>query len=166
MLAPVLDSRAYEAVWSQAQQVTVHTTMGANNPDENVGVDVKALHDDQYVYFQMQWDDPEASYKRFPLQKTTDGWRVLQTAKDNSDETVYYEDKISLYITDEVRGGCADTCHIGVGPHAEKGEKHGLHYTDGWTADVWHWKSVRTSSRASRLLVMTTASYPRLSSTC
>jgi hypothetical protein len=62
-----------------------------------------------------------------------------------SDENVYYEDKFSMYITDVPGGSCADTCHIGVGPHAAKGQKHGLHYTNGIVGDVWHWKSVRTN---------------------
>lgn len=50
-----------------------------------------------------------------------------------------------MYITDVTGGSCADTCHLGVGPHADRGQKHGLHYSYGSVGDVWHWKAVRTN---------------------
>jgi Ethylbenzene dehydrogenase len=52
---------------------------------------------------------------------------------------------MSMYITDVKNGGCADTCHLGVGPYAARGEKHGLHYTRGEIGDLWHWKAVRSN---------------------
>ena len=76
------------------------------------------MHDGKHVYFQFRWKDPDASYKRFPLRKTVDGWEVLQTAFDAADENLYYEDKLSVYITDAANGNCANTCHLGVGPNA------------------------------------------------
>jgi hypothetical protein len=143
--APVLDGDPRDAVWSQAEAVTVRTVKGTNTQD-HVDVVIKALHDGMQIYFQFQWDDADASYKRFPLLKTEHGWKVLHTAYEETDETVYYEDKLSMYITDVPNGGCAETCHLGVGPYSAKGDKHGLHYTlDGSTGDVWHWKSVRTN---------------------
>ena len=143
--APVLDGDASDPIWSQAETLTVRTAKATNSP-EPVDVVIKALHDGQQVYFQFQWDDPDASYKRFPLLKTAQGWKVLQTAFAQADENVYYEDKLSMYITDVSNGSCAATCHLGVGPYSAKGEKHGLHYTTrGEVGDVWHWKSVRTN---------------------
>jgi len=98
------------------------------------------------VYFQFQWKDPDASFHRYPLVKTESGWKVLQTAFANADENVYYEDKLSMYVTTVKNGSCAATCHLGSGPYSAKGEKHGLHYTaNGETGDIWHWKSVRTN---------------------
>jgi len=41
--------------------------------------------------------------------------------------------------------GCADTCHLGVGPYADNNEKHGVHYTQGEIGDVWHWKAIRSN---------------------
>jgi hypothetical protein len=143
--APVLDGDPGDAVWSQARSVTIRTVKGVNNPLPHADVTVKALHDGKQVYFQFQWDDPDASYKRYPLLKTAEGWKVLQTAFEAADENLYYEDKLSMYITDVRNGSCATTCHMGVGPHAARGEKHGLHYTQGEVGDVWHWKAVRTN---------------------
>jgi thiosulfate reductase cytochrome b subunit len=145
MQAPTLDGDAGDPVWQYADAVTVRTTKGVNNPADHVDVKMQSLHDGHYIYFKFEWNDPEASYKRFPLVKTANGWRILETAKKWGDENVYYEDKLSMYVTDVTGGSCADTCHIGVGPHAARGQKHGLHYTDGVLGDVWHWKSVRTN---------------------
>lgn len=148
MQAPVLDGDPNDAVWKIADSQIIRTVKGKNNLEGHVDVAVKAVHDGKHVYFQFRWKDPDASYKRFPLRKTVDGWEVLQTAFDNADENVYYEDKLSVYITDVPNGNCANTCHIGSGPHAERGDKHGLHFTHGEIGDVWHWKSVRTNNMA------------------
>jgi hypothetical protein len=143
--APALDGDPSDPVWSQAEAVTIRTVKGVNNPRDYVDVVVKAVHDGKQIYFQFQWDDPDASYKRFPLLKTAHGWKVLQTAFEAADENIYYEDKLSMYITDMPNGSCAATCHLGVGPYSDRGEKHGVHYTRGEVGDVWHWKSVRTN---------------------
>jgi cytochrome b subunit of formate dehydrogenase len=141
--APVLDGDARDPIWSAAQPVVVRTVKGANTID-HTDVSVKAVHDGQYVYFQFQWADADVSSKRYPLLKTEDGWKMLQTAFERADESVFYEDKLSLYVTKLSAGSCASTCHLGVGPASERNEKHGLHYTTGEVGDVWHWKSVRT----------------------
>jgi thiosulfate reductase cytochrome b subunit len=146
MPAPILDGDPGDPVWRYAQAVTIPTVKGMNNVQEPVEVTLKALHDGKRVYFQFQWADPDASYKRLPLRKTRDGWKVLQTTPmDWADENVYYEDKLAMYITDVPNGGCTTTCHIGVGPHSDKDQKHGVHYTNGEVGDVWHWKAVRTN---------------------
>lgn len=97
---PLLDGKPHDAAWQHAQSVTVRTVKGINNPHDFVDVDIKALHDGERIYFRMQWDDPAVSSKRFPLLKTAEGWKVLQTAMKSSNEDVYYEDKLAVYITD------------------------------------------------------------------
>lgn len=147
--APVLDGNASDPVWSQAEARRIRTVKGINNLEDHVDVLVKAVHDGEHIYFLFQWQDQDVSYKRFPVRKTLDGWEVLQTAFDTWDENTFYEDKLAIYITGTRNGSCAMTCHVGVGPHAAKGEKHGVHYTtDGTTGDIWHWKSVRTNNMA------------------
>ena len=144
--APALDGDPNDLIWTAATPTTVHTAKATNAPGHVSDVTVRALHDGTYVYFQFQWSDPDVSYKRYPLIKTEGGWKVLQTAFANADENVYYEDKLSMYITNVKNGSCAATCHLGVGPLAEKNDKHGLHYTTGGEyGDVWHWKSVRSN---------------------
>ncbi len=77
---PLLDGKPHDAAWQHAQSVTVRTVKGINNPHDFVDVDIKALHDGERIYFRLQWDDPAVSSKRFPLLKTAEGWKVLQTA--------------------------------------------------------------------------------------
>lgn len=143
LAAPILDGDPSDSSWATGKPVMIRTVKGANDLD-HVDVAVKAVHDGQYVYFQFQWRDADVSYKRYPLLKTAAGWQMLQTAYERADENVYYEDKLSMYITNVPNGSCASTCHLGVGPYSAKGEKHGLHYTQGEVGDVWHWKAVRT----------------------
>jgi len=143
--APVLDGDPGDPVWALSPPVTIRTVKGVHAPD-HTDVTIKAVHDGTHVYFQFQWADPDVSYKRYPLVKTASGWKVLQTAFEQADENEYYEDKLSMYITKVRNGSCATTCHLGVGPHSDRGEKHGLHYTAGEIGDVWHWKAVRTDN--------------------
>ena len=146
--APVLDGDASDPVWSHATPQTIRGVKGLHQ-DGYIDVTIKGVHDGKYVYFMFQWKDPDVSLKRFPLRKTVDGWEVLQTAFDKFDENVFYEDKLAVYITDVVNGSCAMTCHVGSGPQAARGDKHGMHYTThGEIGDIWHWKSVRTNNMA------------------
>ena len=141
MSAPILNGKPDDAVWDQAEPVVIRTVKGVNNPKDHVDVSVKAVHDGSQIYFQVQWDDPDVSFKRYPLLKTAKGWKVLQTEMETANESVFYEDKFSMYITAVDNGGCAETCHVGVGPD---GVQKGVHFTAGEVGDVWHWKSVRT----------------------
>jgi thiosulfate reductase cytochrome b subunit len=141
MPLPVLDGDPNDPVWSCADEVTVTTVKGLNTPHDQVDIALKALHDGQHIYFRLQWADPNVSRKRFPLLKTPQGWKVLQTGLERHDEDVYYEDKLAIYLTDVRHGGCASTCHLGKGA---AGSTKGVHYTAGEIGDVWHWKSVRT----------------------
>ena len=146
LAAPVIDGDPGDAIWANAKPVIIHTAKATNSPGHVADVTVKAVHDGTNVYFQFQWEDPDASFHRYPLVKTEGGWKVLQTAFANADENAYYEDKLSMYVTKVKNGSCAATCHLGVGPASEKNEKHGLHFTVGGEfGDVWHWKSVRTN---------------------
>jgi len=138
---PVVDGDPNDPIWTNANMVTVRTVKGINNQQEYVDIRVKALHNGQRVYFQFQWADHDVSSKRFPLIKTAQGWKVLQTRLEESHEDVYYEDKLALYITDKRNGSCAATCHLGEGL---AGNTKGVHYTAGEIGDVWHWKWVRT----------------------
>jgi thiosulfate reductase cytochrome b subunit len=146
--APVIDGNPDDAVWAKIEPVIVHTAKATNAPGHVSDIAIKAVHDGTNVYFQFQWADADASLKRYPLIKTEHGWKVLNTnlAFEQNDESVYYEDKLSLYMTSVKNGSCASTCHLGAHPDSAQNWKHGLHYTEnGEFGDVWHWKSVRTN---------------------
>ena len=148
---PILDGQADDAVWQQAPEVKVHTARGFNLADKSgeVPVYVRALHDGAKAYFLFKWQDPTRSQKHIPLQKTADGWKLLNTNYYNNDENEYYEDKFAVMIAQSpVAGG--NTVRLGAKPFADKpGPSNGLGLhaaTDGSLADVWHWKSVRSGA--------------------
>ena len=142
---PILDGDARDPVWTQAPEVTVSTVKGAIHQTSPVDISVKALHDGQHIYFRLQWADEKASMQSYPLLKTAQGWQVRQTRLAQSDESVYYEDQLALYLTDQPRGSCADTCHLG--PDAARNGARvtwGLHYSTGQRGDLWHWQASQT----------------------
>jgi hypothetical protein len=148
---PVLDGNADDAVWQQAPEVKVHTARGFNLSDNSgeVPVYVRAVHDEKKAYFLFKWQDPTRSQKHIPLQKTADGWKLLNSNYYNNDENHYYEDKFAVMIAQSpVAGG--NTVRLGAKPFADKpGPSNGLGLhaaTDGSLADVWHWKSVRSGA--------------------
>jgi hypothetical protein len=145
--APILDGDPSDPAWARTEGVTVATVKGLNFPDGRTRIQIKALHDGERVYVQLQWNDPSRSGMRYPLQKTEQGWKVLGSGFEKNDEQSYYEDKIAMYITDVPDRGCEASCHLGKDP-TDLGKDvatWGLHYTDGEIADIWHWKYVRTN---------------------
>lgn len=146
--APVLDGTASDALWAQAPEVVVHTSRGLNakGPVE-VPVHVKALHNGEQAFFQFRWPDATRSQKHTPVQKTADGWVILNNNFGINDETHFYEDKFSVLLAQSpIAAG--NTMQVGPKPLADKPAPSnglGLHATtDGSLADMWHWKSVRT----------------------
>jgi len=143
---PVLDGEA-DAVWSQAREVVVPVTGGANLPNGQTTVRLKAVYSGDMVYFLMTWADSTQSLRRAPFQKQADGsWKKLADPNDKgSDANLYYEDKMAMIwnmsIKDFAQSGCFATCHAG-----EPGKAYGNKYTStpSELADIWHWKSVRT----------------------
>lgn len=147
---PTIDGNPSDATWQAAKAVDIHTNRGANQPGGEVTVTMRMLHDDVNLYALFKWPDATRSQKHLPLQKTANGWRVVQKEFDIQDEDDYYEDKfgVMLAVTPEIAG--AGTTHLGPKPLANKpgpSGGRGLHYTtDDSIVDVWHWKSVRTGS--------------------
>ena len=144
---PRLDGEVDDAAWQTAGVVVVETHKGANLEDGTIPVRVRGVHDGENAYLLFEWPDPTRSQKHLPLQKTPDGWRVVQTDFARADEDTYYEDKFAVMLSRDSRLAALHTSHMGQRPLAgSPGPKggRGLHYTtDGSVVDVWHWKSVR-----------------------
>lgn len=147
---PVLDGNPDDAVWSKLDQVIVPTMRGANAPGGETDVSIRAGHKDGYFYGLIQWPDANRSQKHLPLQKTKDGWKVVQTEFGIQDEDDYYEDKFGVMLA--TGGAVAGNGSIHLGNRPLDGKPgpaggRGLHYTtDGSIVDVWHWKAVRSGN--------------------
>lgn len=149
---PILDGKSDDAVWENAKAVEIPTMRGANLPDGDVSVTVRAAYNDTHFFGLFQWPDSTRSFKHLPMVKTEDGWKVQQTEFGIQDEDSYYEDKFGVMLTKG--GGLAGDGSIHLGPQPLDGHPgpsggRGLHYTtDGSIVDVWHWKAVRTGNPA------------------
>jgi len=118
-------------------------------------VTLKSMHDEEFVYFLVQYPDPTKSLKRFPWQKQKDGsWLQLKDKDQTGHSNIYYEDKFAFFWEINTPGfakkGCAVACHLindqgKINGIDQKGITAGRKYTrrSGETIDMWHWKSVR-----------------------
>jgi len=146
--APVLDGSMDDAVWRTAKPVFVRTQQGANLGGSGAStVEIRAVRDDDNVYFAFRWEDPTRSFKRLPLIKREDGWHLLNNKADIADETDYYEDKFAVLFSKSNAFGSGDSTHMGPEPLPGKPgalNRRGLHYTtDGSLLDLWQWKASR-----------------------
>jgi Ethylbenzene dehydrogenase/Prokaryotic cytochrome b561 len=147
--APILDGDPNDPAWDAAEAVTIHTRGGANLPDGEAPVTVRALQNGADAYFLFQWPDTTRSLKHVPIQKTAEGWRLLQDGFYRNDEDVFYEDKFGVMLTDKSRVAALRAIHLGPKPlEGMPGGSggRGLHYTtDESVLDVWHWMAVRSN---------------------
>jgi hypothetical protein len=139
--APAIDGRS-DAVWQRAQALIVRTSGGANTGKHLLRV--KALYDQNRVYFLFQWNDPTESLAFFPWEKQADGsWKKLSSPDD--DEQKFAEDKIALLWAINaptfIQEGCMYACHVGDGGKAFGNMIAGK----GELLDMWHWKAVRSN---------------------
>jgi hypothetical protein len=129
--------------------VSVLTTDGANLPSGETRVEMRAVHDGQYVYFLFEWRDNTRSQKHLPLVKAAAGWRVSQVDFLRANEDVFYEDKFAVMLSNNNPLAAAQSVHLGKHPlSGQPGSSagRGLHYTDdGSILDLWQWKSVRSN---------------------
>jgi len=146
--APVLDGDMTDAVWRRAPAITMFTELGGNLDGKGESaVEIRAVHDGEWVYFCFMWDDPTRSLKHLPLIKRNDGWHVLHDLYDRGDERSYYEDKLSVLFTKLPIIIPGDrTYHAGPTPIADKPatlSQRGLHFTPtpGLAVEVWQWKA-------------------------
>ena len=161
-VAPTLDGTVGLGEWDEAEAIYVSTEV----PDiesfpgyagRGYQVRLKAMYDDQNVYFLVQYDDPGLNLDRQTWYFDPDDqeWRQESGRPLFDDSGVqtrqaFYEDKFSfMFQANQVDGfdsnGCWVACHTGLAPTSNDGGKTDLKYTNdgGQVLDMWHWKSVR-----------------------
>jgi hypothetical protein len=149
--APVLDGDTSDPVWRTAPPLEVATAQGGNFDGAGATrIEIRAVHDDERVYFLFTWNDPTRSLKQLPLVKTAGGWRLLHEGYEAGDEHAYSEDKFAVLLTTSGAILAGDsTFHAGPRPLADEPRTlsgRGLHYTlaKDVYADVWEWKATST----------------------
>lgn len=143
--APVLDGDLSHPVWMKTKPVSVLTSQGGDfgGSGESL-VEIRAVHDGEFIYFAFTWTDPTRSLKHLPLVKTQDGWHVAQTEHDKADETRFHEDKFAVLFAPASLPLIGAAIHLSVAPRSDRppgSTGRGLHYTSGFIADVWQWRA-------------------------
>jgi hypothetical protein len=145
---PIIDGDMSDGVWRTVKPFTMFTELGGNyDGTGETAVQIRAVHDGEWVYFCFMWDDPTRSLKHLPLVKQIDGWHVLHDRFDLGDERSYYEDKFSALFTKLPLVIPGDrTYHSGPTPIEGKPStlsQRGLHFTPapGLAVEVWQWKA-------------------------
>jgi len=157
--APAIDGVA-DAAWNTVQgiQMPIHGGFAGD-----ITVTMKAMYiPNDRIFFLLQWDDPTESVARTPWLKTASGWLKQSVAAPTFNNSILanwrtmpadyrYEDKLAIIWNttgaSAVEGfdenGCAVLCHVN-----RPGDPRPLKYTNaiGQTADMWHWKLVRTNA--------------------
>ena len=171
--APRLQGDLSDPAWRTAKPLLVLTQQGSNLDGSGASaVEVRALHDEDTVYFAFTWQDPTRSLKHVPLIKTADGWRVLHDESQLSGpllveaalagsaprdpnqwdpsnfEGTFAEDKFSVMLSNSEKSFGPGAFHMGTKPLEDMpsaASGRGLHYTtDGSVLEIWLWHAAAT----------------------
>ncbi|MCK0510594.1 ethylbenzene dehydrogenase-related protein [Aromatoleum buckelii] len=156
---PIAIDGVPDKAWSKAVPLTLTLNELPYKPSsgydgiKDTEAELRALHDDEHVYFLLRYEDPTESLQRFPWIKQADGsWKQMMNKDSTGHENQWYEDKVSLFWNIDQKGfekkGCDMSCHLPENGLIEgvEDKSAGRHYTrsKGETVDMWHWKSTRT----------------------
>lgn len=124
--APKIDGKV-DSVWSKIRSTKIMVEEGKPG---KVKVSMKAMYDDQFVYFLIQWAD-----------KTMSQNRVYEFKGGQWKKRKGNEDRFGILFNNNIpdfpKSGCESACH-GEGTYMGT-EKAGA------TGDIWHWKAQRTN---------------------
>lgn len=152
---PTVDGIA-DAAWANAAPLVVRIDGGFAG---SVDVSMRAMYTTDRLFMLVEWADPTESVERAPWVRTATGWLRTTAAPYGFNNALLplwrqppanylYEDKLSIIwntvgpsaVAGFNEAGCAVLCHAAALPRP-------LKYTNrlGETADMWHWKLVRTN---------------------
>ena len=163
--AEALNTDLWNGAWREARPLDVHTNQGVNLDGTGASlVEIRALHDEDTIYFAFTWQDPTRSLKHAPLIKARDGWHAMfvrprnepQSGVQNVSSGVEHpvsqqanlegainEDKFAIMLANVEKPFGPGAFHPGHKPLADKPASfsgRGQHYTeDGSAVDLWLW---------------------------
>jgi len=163
---PLIDG-VIDVAWADAQILIAPTEVLDPMADDGTQVfrgyvgqtqesTLRALYDDEYIYFLAEWKDEKKHTTRdtWYFDPADSKWKQesrwpLFDAAGNKIRDAFYEDKYAILwdvdnsVDNWSAGTCFATCHTDL-PAADGGARH---YTAaaGQTVDMWHWKQARTS---------------------
>ncbi|MEZ5773283.1 MAG: ethylbenzene dehydrogenase-related protein [Hyphomicrobiaceae bacterium] len=142
---PRIDGEISDPAWAKAVPASVLTTQGGDFGGTHQSlVEIRAVHDGEYAYFAIVWEDPTRSLKHRPLLKRDGRWFVVADNEQLVDEQTYNEDKLAVLLTRPGRALIGAAIHLAARPLADRppgATGRGLHYTEGGIADIWLWRA-------------------------
>jgi len=150
-----------DPIW-RVPALVIRTNQGTNFDGTGASaIEVRAVHDGEFIIFGFTWDDPTRSLKHTPLIKKQDGWHALFTEPQEEREVslaakakfakatltnfedTLAEDKFSVMLANIEKPFGPGAFHPGARPLADKppsSSGRGLHYTeDGSSVNLWVW---------------------------
>lgn len=121
----VLDGREDEAPWLTAHELIVPVKDGGIG---EVDVSIKALYDNESIYFFMKWEDPTESISKNMWVLQDSNWSAFE-----DEDRMAFIWNIESSIDGFDIAGCGMLCH-GDRMHTNAPDEKG---------DVWHWKASR-----------------------
>jgi hypothetical protein len=125
----VIDGMLEEASWDDAIAATIETKKGT----DVVNVELRALYDEQFVYFFAMWEDPSESVIPQQWQYTGGKWFSAPHKEDRMAMLWNTEDNIIGF--EQNKQGCVAACHNGDFK-TQSSEEIG---------DLWQWMAGRTN---------------------
>lgn len=147
---PTIDGLGNDVVWTRAEKSIIHTRAGNDDSGGFVAVSVQAVHDGERIYMLLRWPDKSKSFNHLPLTNSSGQWRVTTDGYERDDERTFYEDKLSIMLSNNSVFDAVNSFHFGNSHFSDKSvpaPRHGrgYHYTkNNLILDVWHWKALRT----------------------
>jgi hypothetical protein len=141
---PILDGDISDDAWKFAEPAMILTRHGGDFGGSGESkILVRAVHDDHFAYFALQWDDPTRSLEFLPMLKQNGVWRDMQTGANVANERRFFDDRIAIMLAPPGRELIGGAIHLGSrpldgGPASTTGR--GLHFTArGKMVDMWIW---------------------------
>ena len=156
--APEIDGKRDE-VWNKAKPLAVELEKLMYTPNDysgerKVSVKLSSLHDGEYIYFLVQWNDSTQSLEQEPWVKQADGtWKQKRAADEFGRDNTNADDKLGMIWNIDIPGferqGCNAVCHKARGGRVAGHEdsRPGRKWTNapGTTADLWTWMAASTN---------------------
>jgi hypothetical protein len=143
--APAEVENLKDLSWNDTKTLEIQLINGVGFDRGSSRMKLNAMYDDTYLYIRANWTDPELNTLYWPVKRTADGWKYMQSSWN--DEQIHYEDKFSMIFPVEEsqlfnQFGCSISCH-----QSKDAERFPYGYkATPMHVDVWHWKGSRSGS--------------------
>lgn len=146
-LPPEIDGSEAEGEWIGSgttislEQIEDYEKYDGIDPPGVTSVQVKAMYDESYVYFQLSWSDADESDEKDKLEySSSTGW-----GKSGNEDRFYFQWPITGYPdTDFADGnGCDAFCHYDE--DAANGKGYMFTEFPDQLVDTWQWKASRAN---------------------